>query len=103
MYWVLRKGEQNFIGCTEILAGSPHISGNRQIAFSKADSVAVSWDELPLTGRNIENTVPLLSPVVRLRTRIDPPCRATMPLLTQRPSPVPMSLLVVKKGSKILL
>lgn len=51
-------------------------------------------------GRNIEKQVPLLLGRTLLRIFIEPPSRFMIPFATQRPSPVPFSPLVVKKGSK---
>src|ERR1051326_3720142 len=50
-----------------------------------------------LRGRNTLKHVPCRTPVL-LRMRMDPPCLAKIPWLTQRPTPVPFSPLVVKKG-----
>src|SRR4029077_2347355 len=52
------------------------------------------------TGRQRVKVVPFPT---SLSTRIFPPCRSTMPRLTDRPRPVPSpSPFVVKKGSQIL-
>src|SRR5450759_5079005 len=53
------------------------------------------------TGRNTVKQVPERPRRRVLHTRIEPPTRSTIPKLTHRPSPVPLSPLVVKKGSKI--
>ena len=51
------------------------------------------------TGNQSVNTVPFPT---SLSTRILPPCRSTIPRLTDKPSPVPSpSFFVVKNGSKI--
>src|SRR5215472_14414521 len=54
-----------------------------------------------LEGHRIETAVPLLPSRVELRNLMLPSCLATIPWTTQRPSPVPPSALVVKKGSTI--
>ena len=47
-------------------------------------------------------TVPLAAGPRLLLTRMLPPCLVTMSWVIHRPSPLPTSCLVVKKGSKIL-
>ena len=54
------------------------------------------------SGKNTAKQVPLRPGCVLLRTRIQPPCLSTIPLVTQRPRPVPFSPFVVKNGSNIL-
>src|SRR6266446_5211736 len=54
------------------------------------------------SGKNTEKQVPLRPGRVLLRTRIQPPCLSTIPLVTHRPRPVPFSPFVVKNGSKSL-
>ena len=46
-------------------------------------------------------TVPVEDPSARLRTRTEPRCLRMICSLTQRPRPVPVASLVVKKGSKM--
>ena len=46
-------------------------------------------------------TVPVAAVVRRLRTRTEPWCLRMIWSLTQRPRPVPVASLVVKKGSKM--
>ena len=47
------------------------------------------------SGKNTENTVPLLPGVVLVATFIQPVCFCTDPYASHKPSPVPWSLLVV--------
>lgn len=55
-----------------------------------------------MVGRNMEKIVPLCPGRALVRIEIVPSCFCTIPLLTHKPSPVPFSSLVVKKGSKTL-
>ena len=54
-------------------------------------------------GRKTEKHVPPFSGCTLLRIRMDPPSRSAIPRATHRPSPVPVSPLVVKNGSKTRL
>src|SRR5712691_8204885 len=58
--------------------------------------------ELCAPGKKTAKQVPLRPGCVLLRTRIQPPCLSTIPLVTHRPRPVPFSPFVVKNGSNIL-
>ena len=59
------------------------------------------FSESSRQGKTTEKTVQLFPEIVLLFTRIDPWCLFTMLAQTQRPKPVPTSVLVVKNGSKI--
>ena len=54
-------------------------------------------------GKKTENTVQLFPGTTLLRNRIVPSCFRKMFELTQSPSPVPTSSLVVKNGSNSFL
>src|SRR6266568_60428 len=70
------------------------VSGDVQDGFDETDTVLA-------TGSRIVNLVPWKRPPKRVRRRMVPPYFSTIPDVTQRPSPVPRSPLVVKKGSKM--
>jgi len=53
-------------------------------------------------GRKTVTVVPWTPDWVWLSMAMEPSCFSMMPLLTQRPRPVPFSPLVVKKGWKSL-
>ncbi len=69
--------------------------------FSNATAVSRAADAFR-SGKNTAKQVPLRPGCVLLRTRIQPPCLSTIPLVTHRPRPVPFSPFVVKNGSNIL-
>src|SRR6185437_2904488 len=60
---------------------------------AQVEIVAFGW-----LGMKTEKTVPEMLRPARLRTRSEPPCLCTMSCVTQRPRPVPVDSLVVKKG-----
>jgi hypothetical protein len=55
------------------------------------------------TGREILKAVPLLPLWILLQLLIRPLCLSTIAFEIESPRPVPLSCLVVKKGSKIFL
>src|SRR5437763_15676510 len=52
------------------------------------------------SGKKTEKHVPLRPGVAHERNRIVPPCCSTIPFVTHKPNPVPLSPFVVKNGSK---
>src|SRR5262249_28468949 len=80
-------------------------NAKNQVATSKAAGQAIlasAWAaRSEVRGRNTLKQVPLRPVSVLERNSIRPPCFSTICFVTQRPSPVPTSLLVVKNGSKI--
>lgn len=76
-----------------------------QHSYSSYEAIAASAKGTAdrSSGRKTEKHVPLRPGRVLLWKRIEPWCFCTIPLLTQRPNPVPRSPFVVTNGSKIRL
>src|SRR6185437_4632089 len=79
-------------------------SSSSRLELQYRDSAAEASAAIPTadtqSGRKTEKHVPLRPVRVLLRRRIEPSCFLTIPLLTQRPNPVPRSPFVVTNGSK---
>src|SRR5580692_11052522 len=91
----------------------PQLLGHHAIEFASGASTGTACTEAGSTstpdaaedgcavGRKMEKTVPLAPKRCLLHTLTLPPCRSTSCATTHMPSPVPVSGLVVKNGSKM--
>jgi hypothetical protein len=101
------RADLGFFGCFYPLVPSccsPDFVAERAAFWTRLERPDVFWiiSTGMTEGMNTENTVPEFPGRVLLLARMDPPCFWTIPCDTQSPSPVPLSPLVVKKGSKSL-